>query len=770
LNLEEQLEVVLFVQPENQPVTAVLDSRFRSQVQTVLLPADSSALRWLAILLCRLGSWFDRIGAKKQIVGQALRDFRSWMARALRGPLGRSWAKFRKSPATGLPLLSLAGLLAASMFLVYWLVYAAKEFVAAGWRSLVLPWKIISRFERVRRLGQLVGMDPLGLAKEADCDVWLIPSLTFGHSLAKLKVATVVLVPESLPWQDRPLFSENGGSEGCEQSAREEIPSTAWSRADEATLCISMSPDRPGLLQVDPAKIRQVPLLSPIASPETDGNTEQKAAKEPAQRWLAVFREAVEVAQWRARFDHQLVEPWPRLQPPSVSPPDTGGRYRGGPRGALKVFIFLPQIYYGGVLQASGEIVSELAAINGERRRLDLTLGLPEGQGNTEFVERLGSAVAFRRMRVNPIRRAEVIRLCGGLPPWLADRPEHEFCFLSGAAQAAWEADAWFSLIDRFPLPLLPARPLGILVQDVIQRRHPEGFDAVFFRSMAAGMIPTARSAEVIVTMTPQTRDDVIATFGVDPARVRLIPVACNPHWHFSQVTPQAVTHIREPFILNVTNASPHKGSDIMLLGYAQLKRRLGRDTPQLVLCGYGTQGYSQTQERYDCPPWQTIRRLVRDLGLVESRDVVFLGLVNDDQLRYLYERCSVVVNAARYDNGCLCLAEGAYFGRPVVSSRYPAAEFHAQRFGYAAHFFPVGEAAGLAEALDAALKDPPATAEDIEAARAHFLDPEFSFRSYSERIYDLLIHLAEKGRRQKASEKLLGISTIEDRGSRLAS
>jgi glycosyltransferase involved in cell wall biosynthesis len=134
-----------------------------------------------------------------------------------------------------------------------------------------------------------------------------------------------------------------------------------------------------------------------------------------------------------------------------------------------------------------------------------------------------------------------------------------------------------------------------------------------------------------------------------------------------------------------------------------------------------------------------------------------------------LYERCSVVVNAARYDNGCLCLAEGAYFGRPVVSSRYPAAEFHAQRFGYAAHFFPVGEAAGLAEALDAALKDPPATAEDIEAARAHFLDPEFSFRSYSERIYDLLIHLAEKGRRQKASEKLLGISTIEDRGSRLA-
>jgi glycosyltransferase involved in cell wall biosynthesis len=681
-----------------------------------------------------------------------MRGFRSWIAGALRGILVGTWFKFQKSPWAALPLLILGVFLASFVFLVYWALHGLKEFVGAGWRSLILPWRILSRFERIRRLGQLVkvGLDPLSLAKEAGCDVWLIPSLTFRHSLSKLPTATVVIIPDSPPWQNRP--------------AQEEMLGIAANRVAEATLCVSMAPvfreqHFHRLLQVDPAKIRQVPPLSPSQSPETDRKAKQKATMESTQRWLAVFREAVEVARWRTTLDHQLVEPWPRLETAPASPGDP-----------FKVFLLLPQIYYGGVLQASRELVSELAAVNGERRRLDLTLGLLEGQGGTQFLARLGRAVAVQRMRLNPIRRPEVIRLCGGLPIWLANRSEQEFCFLSGAAESAFQADAWFSLVDRFPLPLLPARPLGILVHDVLQRRVPEQFNALFFLSMAAGIIPTARSAEAIVTGTPQTHDDVIATYGVDPARVRLIPVACNPHWHFNQLTPRPVANIREPFILNVTNCSPHKGADVILKAYALLKRRRGSAAPLLVMCGFGTDGFSQAHRGNDGPPWQTIRRLVLNLGLVEGRDVVFLGIASDERLRYLYEHCSVVVNAARFDNGCLCLAEGAYFGRPVVSSRYPAAEFHAYRFGYQAHFFPVGDAAGLAEALDAALQEPSATAEDIQRARARFQDPEFSFRRYGERFYDLLIQLAEKGRAQKARGELLGTSTIDDRGSRIAS
>jgi glycosyltransferase involved in cell wall biosynthesis len=173
-------------------------------------------------------------------------------------------------------------------------------------------------------------------------------------------------------------------------------------------------------------------------------------------------------------------------------------------------------------------------------------------------------------------------------------------------------------------------------------------------------------------------------------------------------------------------------------------------------MCGFGTQGFSPAHKRDDdLPFWRAIRQLIIDLGFEEGRDVTFLGQVSDEQLCYLYQHCRVVVNAARYDNGCLCLAEGAYFGRPAVSSRYPAAEFHAQRFGYRAGFFPVGDDTALLEALESALREPEAKASDIQRARERFLDPEFSYRRYGERFYDLLVRLTDLGRRQQQSSGL---------------
>ena len=83
--------------------------------------------------------------------------------------------------------------------------------------------------------------------------------------------------------------------------------------------------------------------------------------------------------------------------------------------------------------------------------------------------------------------------------------------------------------MDRFPLPLLPARPYGVIVYDMIQRAVPEAFDPVFFRSMKMGMRPTLHAAEVVLVTSPQTRMDVMAEYGLETDRVALAPLACNP-------------------------------------------------------------------------------------------------------------------------------------------------------------------------------------------------------------------------------------------------
>src|SRR5262249_4384970 len=149
-----------------------------------------------------------------------------------------------------------------------------------------------------------------------------------------------------------------------------------------------------------------------------------------------------------------------------------------------------------------------------------------------------------------------------------------------------------------------------------------------------------------------------------------------------------------EPFLLYPANAGGHKGAATVLRACARLKERLGGRAPLLVQCGTNSDVFSQHfKPRSSEPPhWAATRDLVRDLDLVEGRDVVFTGFVDDCQLADLYGRCQAVINAAKYDNGSYSLIEGRYFGRPLLSTRYPGAVDLCNRFQLPTHFFPVDD------------------------------------------------------------------------------
>src|SRR5262249_5030946 len=142
----------------------------------------------------------------------------------------------------------------------------------------------------------------------------------------------------------------------------------------------------------------------------------------------------------------------------------------------------------------------------------------------------------------------------------------------------------------------------------------------------------------------------------------------------------------------------------------------------------------------------------VHELGLEEGIDVVFLGFVTEAQLRNLYESCSVVVMASKHDMGSLCLVEATYFGKPVISSRYPSNEFICKRYSIEARFFAIDDSEALAELLREFILAPskPLSAEDLASVRHRLANPELRTRRYAERVYDCLVELAEEGRREK--------------------
>lgn len=519
-----------------------------------------------------------------------------------------------------------------------------------------------------------------------------------------------------------------------------------------------------------------------------------------ASEWLLVLREAA--ARKRDERDSRLLSPeqreargWPAevahwgAHNPTSDPIESDGKtlrpawpreesapiVRSTPP---ELFLFLPLAYEGGVRQAVRGLLENLIEVNWQRRQIRLSLGIELRHPDFDIFRRPGDPLlSLSRMRLSRISRLAASHVLGSRPDWLDARPDEGHLFFDIGGEAALRADAWMSLSDRFMLPLLPLRPYGLTVYDVIQRHVPEAFGGpadIFAKMNRHGIGPTVRGAERILVTSPPTAMDVTAEWGVPADRVRVVPVACEPHARFADLSPEPVPVPGRGFILDVANAAAHKGGEVMLAGYAKLKSRLGDAAPPLVLCGWNTQMFSPAlrdnagslptelarfleprRPAADAPDdahWQGVRRIITTNGLREGRDVFLLGYVTDAQLADLFSRAGVVVNAARYDNGTYSLIEAAWFGKPGVSSRYPAAEWLYERFGLPVRYFPVGDPAGLADALAqtfATMSVP----RDLGPLRAAFASPEFSHRRFAERMYDLLVELATTGRNSRAGE-----------------
>ena len=582
---------------------------------------------------------------------------------------------------------ALAILVLIATLLVIWHVVASAQILGALLWGLGFPLWMADRVMRRIEFALRRANEPI-LA--ANCDVWLVP---YPNRWDLCDVPAVLLLSRAGQLRARQL-----------PLAESKIP-VPRQPSSPACLAVTLDGSRPWgwrqhWLGMTKERLRDAPNAIEL---------DDLGATRFAEAWLDLFDDAMNLAPLQRGFDRELAAPWPAHLPARVRADRP-----------LEAFLFLQIPWGGGNWEHTRELVAALAEINDRKRRLRLSLGVHLTQPNAWALESLGSSIPVQRFLFNAISRQEAARLEPDAPRWLPGHPGSRFAFFSDAAEAALRADAWLALSDRFPLPLLPARPYAVVVHDMIHLRVPEALGRAFFRNHADGIRPTIEGAARVIVTSPCTRDDVLSAYELPSESVELIPVACEPHRRFARLPAGFVPLPRRDFILNVTNASPHKGAELMLRAQAALKRRLGPAAPLLVLCGVNTEHLAPSAVRATLPSWIEVRALQRELGLREHHDVVFLGAVTDVELKDLYQRCRAVVNAARHDNGTYCMIEGAWFGKPVVSTCYPAAEFLAERFGLPIRFVPLNDAEALADALAQRLADCPPDDE----ALAHLRDP----------------------------------------------
>lgn len=168
-----------------------------------------------------------------------------------------------------------------------------------------------------------------------------------------------------------------------------------------------------------------------------------------------------------------------------------------------------------------------------------------------------------------------------------------------------------------------------------------------------------AKRARRIITVSKFSKQEIVRHFKLANEKVVVAYEACDPPKEvtssFDKIAEQY--KIFKPYLLYVGNTYPHKNLERFLLAFKQLREEENHDV-QLVLVG---------KEDYFS---NRLKRRAEGLGL--SKDVIFTGFIDDQDLPLFYKNALLYVFPSAIEGFGLPPLEAMSYGLPVVSSRAP--------------------------------------------------------------------------------------------------
>jgi len=218
--------------------------------------------------------------------------------------------------------------------------------------------------------------------------------------------------------------------------------------------------------------------------------------------------------------------------------------------------------------------------------------------------------------------------------------------------------DIFFS--PHYVLPLFNPCPSVVAILDVSFKLYPETGDWLYNSYLNFFLSHVLKKATKIVTISENSKRDLLSFFPIPPEKVEVIYLAADPSFHPVD-DDRLLAKVREkyrikgPFILNVNVLEPRKNIPSLLSAYALLKK--SKICPhRLVIAGGKAWGYQKIFEQ------------VIDLHL--ENDVLFVGHVPDEDLNVLYNLADLFVFPTLYEGFGLPVLEAMACGCPVIASR----------------------------------------------------------------------------------------------------
>jgi glycosyltransferase involved in cell wall biosynthesis len=166
------------------------------------------------------------------------------------------------------------------------------------------------------------------------------------------------------------------------------------------------------------------------------------------------------------------------------------------------------------------------------------------------------------------------------------------------------------------------------------------------------------RQAAMVAVVSSWTREDVIAHYALDPAKVQVVPFAPVTLAYAAPTEAEsrallAARRLPDRFVFYPAQTWPHKNHAALLEALAQLKAR-GLVVP-LVSSGHKNAHHAVLEAR------------ARELGVGDL--VHFLGFVTPAELQSLYRRCVAVVIPSLFEAASFPLWEAFQAGVPAACS-----------------------------------------------------------------------------------------------------
>jgi glycosyltransferase involved in cell wall biosynthesis len=346
------------------------------------------------------------------------------------------------------------------------------------------------------------------------------------------------------------------------------------------------------------------------------------------------------------------------------------------------------------------------------------------------------------------------------------DRPPRLTVFAGSGLPAEVLEEPWAGAVDWVRLPVAPTNPLNLAAQlaalpllarhrgadvlhgpanagalwaplatvvtlhDLIWLHHPEDWDSSrrARASTKALAVHTARASTRVIADSRAARDDFVATLGLDPARIDVVPLAADGP--SAAATPERELRDRlglgdGPFVLSVAQKRRYKRLDTLIAALPELAGDVS-----LVLAG---------------PPAghePELRRIAAELGM--QRRVHFLDWVEEADLEGLYRACACFALPTAIEGFGLPVLEAMGRGAPVACSKLSALPEVA---GDAALYFDPYDQADVTRALARLLADP--QLRDRIAAAGRRQAERFSWRRTAEETLATYAAAAAAGRRR---------------------